>query len=64
MTKIIVIDDDQAILNFMRIFLLQAGKFEVKTLQDSTKAYEILKGEEFDILLLDMDILSQLCRIY
>ena len=56
MTKIIVIDDDQAILNFIRIFLLQAGKFEVKTLQDSTKAYEILKGEEFDILLLDMDM--------
>jgi len=56
MTRIIVIDDDRAILNFMRIFLLQAGKFEVKTLQDSTKAYEILKSEEFDVLLLDMDM--------
>jgi DNA-binding NtrC family response regulator len=40
----------------MRLFLLQAGKFEVKILQDSTKAYEILKGEDFDILLLDMDM--------
>ena len=56
MTRILVIDDDRAILNFMRLFLLQAGKFEVKTLQDSTKAYDILKDEVFDVLLLDMDM--------
>lgn len=56
MTGILVIDDDRAILNFMRLFLLQAGKFEVKTLQDSTKAYDILRDEAFDILLLDMDM--------
>lgn len=56
MTKILVLDDDQAILNFIRIFLLQTGKFSVKNLQDSSKAYKYLEKNEFDILLLDMDM--------
>lgn len=56
MKKILVIDDDRAVLNFMRIFLLQSGKFNVQTLQDSSRAYEMLDKEEFDILLLDMDM--------
>lgn len=56
MKKILVIDDDRAILNFMRIFLLQSGKFEVHTLQESAKAYDLLENETFDVLLLDMDM--------
>ena len=56
MTKILVIDDDQAILNFIRVFLLQTGKFSVTVLQDSTKSYEHLEKDEYDILLLDMDM--------
>lgn len=56
MRKILVIDDDQAVLNFLRIFLLQSGKFNVQTLQDSRKAFEILEKEDIDILLLDMDM--------
>ncbi|MGE5339985.1 MAG: sigma-54-dependent transcriptional regulator [Candidatus Omnitrophota bacterium] len=56
MIKVLVIDDDQAILNFMRIFLLQSGEFEVQILQDSTRAYEKLEKEHFDVLLLDMDM--------
>jgi len=56
MYKILVIDDDQAILNFLRIFLLQSGRFEVHTLQDSRKAFQTLEHGNFDILLLDMDM--------
>lgn len=56
MTKILVIDDDQAILNFLRLLLLQSGRFEVQTLQDSSKAFDLLEKEQFDILLLDMDM--------
>lgn len=58
MTKILVIDDDQAILNFLRIMLLQTGRFEVQTLQDSSKAFDLFEKEQFDILLLDMDMPS------
>jgi DNA-binding NtrC family response regulator len=56
MIKILVIDDDQAILNFLRIFLLQTGKFDVHTLQDSSRAFELLGKNDFDIVLLDMDM--------
>jgi DNA-binding NtrC family response regulator len=58
MKKVLVLDDDQAILNFMRIFLLQTGEFDVHLLQDSTRAYETLENEKFDVLLLDMDMPS------
>jgi DNA-binding NtrC family response regulator len=54
--KILVIDDDQAVLNFLRVFLLQSGKFNVQTLHDSRKAFRILEKEDIDILLLDMDM--------
>ena len=50
MIKVLVIDDNQAILNFLNVFLLQSGNFETKTLQDSREAYELLKREKFDIL--------------
>jgi two-component system NtrC family response regulator len=56
MRKILVIDDDQAILHFMRIFLLQTGEFEPTLLQDSTRAYEMLQKGNFEVLLLDMDM--------
>ena len=56
MIKVLVIDDNQAILNFLNIFLLQSGKFEIQTLQDSRKAFEYLDKTDFDVLLLDMDM--------
>ena len=56
MTKVLVIDDNQAILNFLNVFLLQSDKFEIQTLQDSRKAFEYLDKINFDVLLLDMDM--------
>ncbi|MCX5806639.1 MAG: sigma-54 dependent transcriptional regulator [Proteobacteria bacterium] len=56
MNKILVIDDDRAVLNYLNIFLLQAGIFDIKTLSDSTKAYAELAANQYDILLLDMDM--------
>lgn len=56
MDKILVIDDDQAVLNYLNIFLLQAGTFDVATLSDSTKAYDAIKDGAYDLLLLDMDM--------
>ncbi|MGE5681491.1 MAG: sigma-54-dependent transcriptional regulator [Bacillota bacterium] len=56
MTKILAIDDNQAVLNFLRILILQKGKYEIDILQDSRMSYEKLKGSSYDILLLDMDM--------
>ena len=54
MTKVIIIDDDQSILNYLRLFLLQTGKFEIETLNDSKKAFQVIEKGNYDILLLDM----------
>ncbi len=56
MKKVIVIDDDRAILNFLKLFLMQAGGFDVTVLQDSREAYGRLDSGEYDILVLDMDM--------
>ena len=56
MNRILVIDDDQAVLNYLNVFLLQAGTFDVTTLSNSTMAYSQLKNNSYDLLLLDMDM--------
>ena len=56
MYKILLIDDNQAVLNFLRILLLQKGKYEITMLQDSRKAYALLDEKQFDVLILDMDM--------
>ncbi|MBN1698655.1 MAG: sigma-54-dependent Fis family transcriptional regulator [Spirochaetales bacterium] len=56
MKRILVIDDDQAILNYLNLFLLQTGKFDIHVLQDSRKAFSMLENDGFHILLLDMDM--------
>jgi len=56
MNKILVVDDDAAILNYLNLFLLQTGRFKIKTIQDSTQVFKILENEIFDIILLDMDM--------
>lgn len=56
MAKILAIDDNQAVLNFLNVLLLQKNKYEVELLQDSTKAYKILSKNNYDVLLLDMDM--------
>ncbi|MAT40226.1 MAG: Fis family transcriptional regulator [Ectothiorhodospiraceae bacterium] len=56
MKKILVVDDDQAVLNYLNIFLLQTEEFEITTLSESPKAFDELQTETYDVLLLDMDM--------
>ncbi len=56
MIKILAIDDNQAVLNFLKVLFLQKQKYEIQILQDSTKAEQMLNTNYFDILLLDMDM--------
>ncbi|HEY6906048.1 MAG TPA: sigma-54 dependent transcriptional regulator [Ignavibacteriaceae bacterium] len=56
MAKILAVDDNQAVLNFLNVLLLQKNKYEVELLQDSTKAYSLLEKNSYDVLLLDMDM--------
>ncbi|QQS34757.1 MAG: sigma-54-dependent Fis family transcriptional regulator [Ignavibacteriales bacterium] len=56
MAKILAIDDNQSVLNFLNIIMLQKNKYEIELLQDSTKAFKILDKDSFDVVLLDMDM--------
>ena len=56
MKKILAIDDDQAVLNYLNIMLLQTGAYHVTTLVNSSKAFHELKNNNYDLLLLDMDM--------
>ncbi len=56
MTRVLIIDDNQSVLNFLRIFLLQSGNFEIDVLQNSEQAFEIIDKQKHDVLLLDMDM--------
>ena len=56
MKKILAIDDDQAVLNYLNIMLLQTGVYQVSTLVNSSKAFQELKNNNYDLLLLDMDM--------
>jgi len=56
MVKVLAVDDNQAVLNYLKVLLMQKGKYEVECLQDSSKAYSVLKNNSYDVLLLDMDM--------
>jgi DNA-binding NtrC family response regulator len=56
MNRILILDDDRAVLNYFETLLVQAGRYEVMTLADSTKAIDTISAGRFDLLLLDMDM--------
>ena len=51
--RVLVVDDDEAICEFMETFLAKDG-FEVSTLQDPTKAPEAVKNEGYHLVVLDL----------
>lgn len=56
MNRILVIDDDVAVLNYFMILLAQTQRYDLKTLSDSTEAFETIDSGGFDAILLDMDM--------
>jgi DNA-binding NtrC family response regulator len=56
MNRILVIDDNEAVLNHLMVSLTQAQKFDVDILSDSSKSFEKIDAGEYDLVLLDMDM--------
>ena len=56
MKKILIVDDDTAVTNYLKVFLVQTGIFEPAVINDSREVEEKLASELFDVLLLDMDM--------
>jgi DNA-binding NtrC family response regulator len=54
--RILVVDDDQAVVNYLEVLLRQTGRFKVRTLTRSTEAYEAIAEFKPDLILLDMDM--------
>jgi DNA-binding NtrC family response regulator len=56
MNRILVIDDDIAVVHYFMILLAQTQKYDVKVLSDSTKAFDVIDAGSFDVIMLDMDM--------
>jgi DNA-binding NtrC family response regulator len=56
MNRILVIDDDVAVLNYFMILLTQTQRYYVRVLSDSANAFELIDSGQFDAILLDMDM--------
>lgn len=56
MSRVLVIDDDVAVLNYFMVLLAQTQRYETKVLSDSSQAFEVIDSGGFDVILLDMDM--------
>jgi DNA-binding NtrC family response regulator len=56
MKRILIVDDDPAVTNYLMVFLMQTGLFETNVVNDSRDVAGMIDKENFDVLLLDMDM--------
>jgi DNA-binding NtrC family response regulator len=56
MKKILIVDDDPAVTNYLMVFLMQTGLFETTVVNDSREVADLLDESPVDIVLLDMDM--------
>ena len=56
MKKVLIVDDDVAVTNYLMIFLTQTGRFDIEVVNDSRLVTDFLSREDFDVLLLDLDM--------
>lgn len=56
MRKILIVDDDVAVTNYLMVFLMQHEVFEPVVLNDSREVPELLETSSFDTIILDMDM--------
>ncbi|MFZ1946033.1 MAG: sigma-54 dependent transcriptional regulator [bacterium] len=56
MRKILIVDDDPAVTNYLKVFMMQTGLFDTTVVNDSREVGRLLGDKTFDIILLDMDM--------
>lgn len=54
--KVLIVDDDAAVTNFLTVFLMQTERFEPVVTNDSRAVPGLLASGEPDLVLLDMDM--------
>jgi len=56
MKRIMIVDDDVAVTNYLMVALVQTDRFEPVVINDSRRVLETLERDPADIMLLDMDM--------
>ena len=56
MKHLLIVDDDVAVTNYFKVFIAQTGRFESTVVNDSRRVMDLLKNNNFDVILLDMDM--------
>ncbi|MCK4547279.1 MAG: sigma-54-dependent Fis family transcriptional regulator [Candidatus Eisenbacteria sp.] len=56
MKRLLIVDDDVAVTNYLMVFLMQTGVYEPTVMNDSREVPDLLGREVFDAILLDMDM--------
>lgn len=56
MRRILIVDDDVSVTNYLMVFLMQHEIFEPVVLNDSREVPGILENSSFDTIILDMDM--------
>ncbi len=56
MKRILIVDDDVAVTNYFKVFLMQTGLFDSTVVNDSREVEGLLERENLDLILLDMDM--------
>ena len=54
--RILIVDDDAAVTNFLTVFLMQTERYEPVVTNDSRRVPALLESERPDLVLLDMDM--------
>lgn len=54
MRRVLVIDDDAAVLRYFLVLLTQSRRYDVTAVGDGTRALQMLEAGKFDAVLLDM----------
>ena len=56
MKRVLVVDDDAAVVRYFLVLLTQSQRYEVTVLSDSVGALDVIDSGAFDAVLLDMDM--------
>ncbi len=56
MKRVLVVDDDAAVVRYFLVLLTQSQRYEVTVLSDNVRALEVIDSGAFDAVLLDMDM--------
>ena len=56
MYRVLIVDDDVAVTNYLMVFLMQTETYESAVINDSRDVPGVLERESFDAILLDMDM--------